>query len=85
MHQTYTGLGFIDSDVHEFNYQSGDIYYNSDMGVAENVIYVQNNDASDSLLSFFGYSYDFDDMLHSMNDFDVKAVEISQLDGHVMY
>ena len=85
LHQTYTGLGFIDSDVHEFNYQSGDIYYNSDMGVAENVICVQNNDASDSLLSFFGYSYDFDDMLHSMNDFDVKAVEISQLDGHVMY
>ena len=81
LHQTYTGIGIVDSDIHEFELQDGVIRYSSSEGIGEYVIYVENNDASNSLLSAFGWSYDWNDMVHQMNPFDDSCVEISDVSG----
>ena len=83
LHQTYNGIGLVDSDTHEFELQDGVIQYSSSEGIGEYVIYVENNDASNSLLNIFGWSYDLNDMVHQMNPFDTSRVEISDISGSV--
>lgn len=85
LHQTYNGIGLVDSDVHEFKLQAANIQFDSSQGVGEYLINVENNDASGSLLNIFGWSYDWNDMVHSMNPFDISRVEISNIDGSVVY
>lgn len=85
LHQTYTGLGIIDSDIHEFALQEGTISYDSSMGTGEYRINVENNDAGSGFLDWIGYSYDFSDMTHEMNPFDVSRVEIYSISGSVAY
>lgn len=83
LHQTYQGIGAIDTDTHEYAIQQGTIQYDSSMGIGEYCICVEDNDSSNSLLSLFGMSFDFNDMVHSMNDFDVTRVEITNVKGFV--
>ena len=85
LHQTYTGLGLVDSDIHEFELQEAVVEYNSGMGVGEYCIMVENHDASSSLWNLVGMSYDWSDMTHKMNPFDVSRVEISNVSGAVTY
>ncbi|MCR4960733.1 MAG: zinc ribbon domain-containing protein [Lachnospiraceae bacterium] len=85
LHQTYTGLGFVDSDLHEYKNQSGTLSYKSSMGTGEYIIYVEDKDATNSLLYMFGISVDWTDMIHNMNEFDVSRVEISGVSGSVTY
>ena len=85
LHQTYTGIGLIDSDVHEFEYQSRDISYNSAMEIGQYIIYVENNAASGGLLDTFGLSVDWNDLVHEMNAFDVSRVEFTEISGTVSY
>lgn len=85
LHQTYTGIGLVDSDTHEFKLQSADIQFDSSQGIGEYLINVEDNDASGSLLNIFGWSYDWSDSVHQMNPFDVSRVEISGIDGSVIY
>ena len=85
LHQTYTGLGIIDSDVHEFQLQEKDVEYNSGNGIVEYCIFVENNNASNSIWSLFGESYDWSDAFHKMNEFDASRVEISNVNGTVTY
>lgn len=85
LHQTYNGLGIIDSDVHEYEHQQGEISYNSSMGIGEYIIYVENNNASSGIMDIFGASFDFDDMTHTMNPFDVSRVELFSINGSVSY
>lgn len=85
LHQTYNGLGIIDSDVHEFELQQGTINYKSSMSIGEYVIMVENNDAGSGILDWFGLSYDWSDMTHDMNPFDKSRVEIYNISGSVTY
>lgn len=85
LHQTYNGIGLVDSDVHEFALQAGTIQYDSSQGVGDYIIYVEDNDASNSLLNIFGWSMDWSDMVHEMNPFDVSRIEISDVSGVVSY
>ena len=85
LHQTYTGLGLIDSDIHEFELQEQDVKYDSDNGIVEYCIFVENNDASHSIWSWLGESYDWSDAFHKMNEFDVSRVESSNVNGTVTY
>ena len=83
LHQTYTGLGIIDSDIHEFELQSGTIQYDSSQGVGDYLIYVENHNATNSLWALFGVSFDWSDAFHGMNEFDVSRVEISSISGSI--
>ena len=85
LHQTYQGLGIIDSDTHEWDLQSGNISFQSSDEYFDGIIYVENNDASGGLLDLFGYSWDFSDLAHSMDDFDPSRVEVSNVYGVVTY
>lgn len=85
LHQTYTGIGIVDSDIHEFKYQSRDIAYNSSMEIGKYMIYVENNNASGGILDTFGLSVDWNDLVHEMNAFDVSRVEFSKITGTVSY
>lgn len=85
LHQTYNGLGIIDSDVHEFERQSRTIQYDSSQGTGDYLIYVENKDATNSLLGLLGWSFDISDALHSMNPFDVSRVEITDISGKIRW
>lgn len=85
LHQTYTGIGLVDSDVHEFKLQSANIQFDSSQGIGEYLINVEDNDASKGLLSAIGWSYDWSDQVHKMNPFDCSRVEISDVYGSVSY
>lgn len=81
LHQTYHGIGLVDSEEHEFNIQDSVIEFSTADGVGEYLIYVENKDSSHSLLNVFGYSADWSDMVHKMDEFDVSKVEISSVSG----
>lgn len=85
LHQTYQGLGIIDSDTHEWEIQSGDVYFETTDGYFDGIIYVENNDATGGLLDLFGYSWDFSDMAHAMDEFDPSRVEVSNVYGVITY
>lgn len=85
LHQTYQGIGFVDSDTHEFKLQSATIQYNSSEGVGAYMIAVEDNDASGSLWNLFGMSFDWSDSVHQMNPFDASRVEISDVNGSIWY
>lgn len=86
LHQTYNGLGIIDSDEHEYAHQEAIISYNNrDFDIQENCILVENNDAAGGVLDWFGWSVDFDDGFHTMNDFDTSKVEIQVQNGYASY
>ena len=85
LHQTYTGLGIVDSEEHEFDYQSRMISFDSSMGVGEYLVPVEINQSQGGLLDWFGLSIDLKDLFHDMNDFDVSRVEVSDISGRVTY
>ena len=85
LHQTYYGLGLVDSELHEFKLQSATIEYDSSQGVGAYMIAVEDNDASKSLWNLAGMSFDFSDSFHKMNPFDASLVEISDINGSVRY
>lgn len=85
LHQTYYGIGFVDSDLHEFKLQSATIQYNSSEGVGAYMIAVEDNNASNSLWNLAGMSFDWSDQVHKMNPFDAARVELSDISGSVKY
>lgn len=85
LHQTYTGLGIVDSEEHEFDYQSRMISFDSSMGIGEYLVPVEINQSQGGLLDWFGLSIDLKDLFHDMNDFDVSRVEVSDISGRVTY
>lgn len=85
LHQTYKGIGLIDSKTHEFKLQSGTIAFDSSQGVGEYLINVEDKDSSKSLWNLFGVAYDWNDMVHKMDPFDVSRVEISDISGTIRY
>lgn len=85
LHQTYYGIGLVDSDLHEFKLQSATIQYDSSQGVGEYRIDVEDNDASKSLWNLVGMSFDWSDSVHKMNPFDASRVEVSDISGSVRY
>lgn len=85
LHQTYNGLGIVDSDVHEFEFQARTISYDSEMGIGEYLVPVEINNAQGGFLDLLGYSMDIQDFFHDMNEFDSSRVEISDVSGTVRY
>lgn len=85
LHQTYQGIGLVDSDTHEFKLQSTTIQFDSSQGIGAYLINVEDNDASKSLWNLVGMSFDFSDSVHKMNPFDASRVEISDVSGWVSY
>lgn len=83
LHQTYTG--WTDGEAHEFKLQSADIQYDTSIGAGEYKIFVEDNNASGGLLSALGWSMDWNDSIHHMNDFDVSRVELSNVTGYIQY
>lgn len=83
LHQTYTG--WTDGEAHEFKLQAADIQYDSSIGAGQYQIFVEDNDASSSLLNLFGWSIDWNDSIHTMNDFDISRVKLSDVSGYIQY
>ena len=85
LHQTYKGIGLIDSDTHEFKRQSATLQFDSSQGIGAYLINVEDNDASKSLWNAIGMSFDFSDAVHKMDTFDPSRVEVSDVSGRIVY
>lgn len=85
LHQTYKGIGLVDSDTHEFKRQSATLQFDSSQGIGAYRIDVENNDASKSVWNAIGMSFDFSDAVHKMDTFDPSRVEVSDVSGRIIY
>lgn len=85
LHQTYKGIGLVDSDTHEFKLQSATFQFDSSQEIGAFRIDVQNNDAGKSVWNALGMSLDLSDAVHKMDTFDPSRVEISEVSGRIIY